>query len=385
MYIVITMKSYEIKDRTNILEVVQDNKGYLISKKQIGRITDRKFGEYNIIEKTGAESMQKQAIGLAKTECNSIRAYWTENRKKVHAGILYNPQAQMLDLTNVKIKLHKNKELLCKILQSLDETPLGDILEVHKYHTAEALENAANSLRMKSPEDQTIFLLLRNTLIENSLMPIDKNGEPYDLSLMHIPSFDISRISQENKKLKDAIISYYQLNKEYQEVREDDFVQCMNKMKTDMPGLFASLYNHLADTGQIPAKSPVLAELNLTPEQIEFLINLETPAVNAAFNYFNCRVSDALSAKKGNAAEHWSIRRQDREWIEKHALQINKTLAEMRFSTTPEQMQYYDFCIAVSGIQGMIITEEPSYPEKAKTMFETAQKKQARATIEALL
>jgi len=220
-------------------------------------------------------------------------------------------------------------------------------------------------MRNKSAEEQALFLYFRNHLIEKGLMPIDKEGKAIDLSLLYIPAFDVAQIMDcQDKNLLNDVMSYYHINREdHEEIRIEDIIRCFNRIKTENPGTFMKLYSYLTETGLIP-KSPILAELNLTPEHIDYLRKLETPAVRSTFSYFNNMISGALESKTGKTAVLWDIRNQSREWIEKHTPKINEYIAKMRFGDVDEQKSYHDLCVAISRIHNTIITEKPMDAER---------------------
>ncbi|MBD3304444.1 hypothetical protein GF343_04815 [Candidatus Woesearchaeota archaeon] len=327
-----------------------------------------------------------------------------DNSTTVIAG--KNPEPEPLEgLAETEIQIYNHPEVREKIAESLfytDEkgqkelTPLAAVLrdcvrdkmakKNSKNPSLNEILNAVNELRDGTLEEQAVYGLFRSHLVENGLMPVDAEGRPYDLSVIFIPDFDPNKLLQcPDKQFQDSVLSYYQFNREdTEEVRVPDFMRCMNKMKTDTPGKFVKLYNYLAKEGIIP-NSALPSDPGLTPEHIQFLSGLEAPAVAEAFNYLNNKISDLLAAKSGKALVFWNIQEQSSEWIKKYAPQINRTIANMRFGSPSEQKKYYEFCTAISGLQNMIITEEPTYPEEARSMFERAQAKQARATIETKL
>ncbi len=318
-----------------------------------------------------------------------------------------NPEAKPLEeVLGTQIQIYNRPELDTRITESLFYTnskgkqkllPFAAVLREqirdkinnknNKNPSMDQILQAVHELRDGSLEEQAIYGLFREHLIENGFMPLDENGKPYDLSVMHIPAFTPDKILDcPDTKLKDFVLTYYQLNrKDQKNIKQKDFMHCMNKMKSDAPERFVKLHNYLAGAGLIPEKSPMLAEQSLTPEHIDYLRHLETPAVEDAFNYFNSIISETIKTKTGKTVVFWNIRDQSREWIESYAPKINRVLANMRFGSVEDQKRYYDFCIAISGLNNTIFAEKPSYQEKAKTMFAQAEAQRARATIESRL
>ncbi|MBW3004530.1 hypothetical protein KY310_01750 [Candidatus Woesearchaeota archaeon] len=306
-----------------------------------------------------------------------------------------NPKTTHLEeVVGTQIQIYDNPRLKTRIGESLFYTteqgkkePLPLAVELRnlvrnrlakkngKSPSMDEILCAVNELRDGSLEEQAIYGLFRNHLIDNGFMPVDETGRPYDLSLMFIPEFDVNTVVDcPDAELKNFVLSYYQLNREdTEEMRSSDFIRCMNKMKVAAPQLFVQLHNYLAAEGHIPSKSPMLAELNLTAEQIDYLRHLKTPAVDAAVCHINNVISETLKAKTGKTLIFWDIRDQSSEWIAKYAQQINRTIATMRFGDVSDQQDYYDFCIAISEFQNTILAEKPSKPDRRRAMFERAR------------
>ena len=212
---------------------------------------------------------------------------------------------------------------------------------------------AVNELRDGTLEEQAIYGMFREHLIENDLMPVDGRGRPYDLSLYFIPSnFNMhaffNDLVNDRPDLNTTVAEFY--HKRYTRRDTNNLHACLNEMKTENPAVFMELHNYLVDNKYIPP-SPILAELNLKDERLNFLLK---PALQSV-------MTPILN------------------WVREN----KKSIEEMRLGTLKEQEAYYQLCTLVKHIRER--SEEPSYPKKAESMFARAQKKRARTTIETRL
>jgi len=218
---------------------------------------------------------------------------------------------------------------------------------------------AVNELRDGTLEEQAIYGMFREHLIENDLMPVDGRGRPYDLSLYFIPSnFNMhaffTDILTDRPELSRTVTRFYREKHQSKDSNQDHLHACLNALKTEMPSVFMEVHNYLVDNRYIPA-SPLLATLDLQDKKMNFLLkpalqDVMTPILN---------------------------------WVREN----KKSIEEMRLGTLEEQGAYYQLCTLVKQIRERPEKpkEESSYPKEAESMFARAQAKRARATIETRL
>jgi hypothetical protein len=316
-----------------------------------------------------------------------------------------NPEAAPLEgLAETEIQIYNHPEITKKITESLfytDEkgqrkpTPFAAVLrECVKNRLAQKnsknpgideILGAVNELKDGTLEEQAVYGMFRAHLVENGLMPIDENGRPYDLSVMHIPPFPPALLQMKcpDKELVDRVLMYYHLNRtEHHVVDPRDILQCFNKLKTELPEVFVQLHNYLVKDELIPA-TQMRSEINLAPEMMAYLCAVQPDYMEPVISHINRTMSAAL--EKNGKKYMFDITKKDQEWIKKYTPQLNRMIANMRFGTVADQEKYHKFCKVAPLLEDWIFLEEPTYPEEARSMFTRAQAKQARATIETRL
>lgn len=317
-----------------------------------------------------------------------------------------NPEAEPLEgIAETEIQIYNHPEITQKITESLfytDEkeqrkpTPLAAVLrdcvkarlakKNGKNPDMNEILSAVNELRNGTLEEQAVYGMFRAHLVENGFMPIDENGQPYDLSVMHIPAFPPALLEMKcpDKELVDRVFMYYHLNRTEQQVVDPrDMLYCFNKMKTELPEVFVQLHNYLVKNELIPA-TQMRPEINLAPEMMAYLCAVQPDYMEPVISHINKKMSDAIGKKSGKICL-FDITKKDQEWIKKYTPQLNKMIANMRFGTVTDQEDYYKFCKVAPLLEDWIFLEEPTYEEEARSMFERAQAKQAKATIETKL
>jgi hypothetical protein len=217
------------------------------------------------------------------------------------------------------------------------KTPsLGQILE------------AVNELRDGTIEEQAIYGRFREHLIENGFMPVDEHDRPYDLSLFYIPdNFNMhvffNDLATEKPELNRAFAKFY--HEKYPRRNTNNLHAALNEIKVENPAVFMGIHNYLVEKGYIPP-SPLRATLDLSTEEVGFMLK---PALQEF-------MGPIFAWKREN----------------------EKPIEEMRFGTIEEQGAYYKLCTMLKNVPA----EKPSYPEKADSMFDRAEAKRARTTIE---
>ena len=373
-----------------------------------GIISDEKLGKLNLIVKTspdGKPILNKKGetipLGLAEVESNKTTCYFMKNgkaEKSYHWDCRYdNPVA---DLSEQEIKLYSNKYVFRRALKHLGKTTLGPVLAsidgLGKTRiTKHEFEKTINSLR-DDPENQYIFILARDKLIESGIMPVDEKGKTYDLSLMHIPFFDVNMfgikmLGRDPDFFKELWNFYQETKPEESRDHPDDFAKSINLMKIDNPAKFVKTYNILLEEKLIP-ESHSMPEINLTPEQFNYLkeiykITLEEDAedqyLGETIDYIN-RQLNKHRTKQGKPA-NFDILKQSPKWIEKNISIVNKLIPRMRHQSMKHEEIYWELCYQLKGLADTIYLEKPSYPSRKNKLFKTVAQKQARATLESRL
>jgi len=359
-----------------------------------------------------------------------------------------NPEEEPLEgLAETEIQIYNHPEIKQKITESLfytDEkgqrkpTPFAAVLrdcvknrlaqKNSKNPGIDEILGAVNELKDGTLEEQAVYGMFRAHLVENRFMPIDENGRPYDLSAMHIPVFNssgyIRKLMLDDPETAIWIWGYYEnkrkerqekikeskvqgkndATKENQEpMTEEDFARTMENLKTDAPDKYVEMHQYLVDNGYI---TPIIHDLNLSPEQLEFILSFHkagryeylTPAgknntgfadqwLDAVFTFLNYSLKQSIQKRIGQEeADKFDILEVNPAWISKYSRLISRQISQLRFGDWEDRETYNNFCGLVKDLHNTIILEqEPTYPEEARSMFTRAQAKQARATIETKL
>lgn len=402
---------YAIEDKRYVNAI--DKKGNTVP---YGEITDEKLGEKQIIIQLGldgqpvlGEFKDTIPIGLAgyedgRFQChfkkgntqliveeNMVTCTKRENGQSDKTYYCYGHKELPLDLKEYPIKIYKDDNLVSKVMDSMKEN--GKFLpwakEVFKYaldgsagKTAVAdIEKKVNEMRLGNAEEKLLFLYFRNHLIEQGLMPIDKEGKVLDLSLMYIPAFNVNDFMEQSiadnpKMLQDTMTFYQRERKNKKNIELDDLMECLNLLKTEHPATFAELHNYLLENKFI-SKSPIRKKLNLNAEQIIYLRGLEHPnCVYYVVEYVNKRLNNLAKETTGRNIKG-DMRTQSKDWIKKATPLINKYIASMRFGTIEEQGDYYNFCKIIPDLEKIGKT---AYTERRKQMLTAPQR--AKDTIE---
>lgn len=224
------------------------------------------------------------------------------------------------------------------------------------------LEQKANNLRNGTMEDKAIYLYFMKQLIEKDCMPVDEAGQPYDLSLMHIPAFHndkfLDNLCIENPELLQKVIAFYSNNKKGDDVSAEGFAKCMNLMKAEQPTAYVQLYNYMVGKKVIPSSS-MLSTISLTKDQFAYLVHIDkakadehgrSPLIPPIIDY----VTNSI---------------QGPETLEN----INNTIATMRYGSLEEQETYYEFCKMALGLPIMLTEELPSVQEQRAKLLRAAE------------
>lgn len=373
-----------------------------------GIISDEKLGKLNLILKTNPKgevilNKKKETIpiGLAEVKQNKTACYFMKNgkaEKTYHWDCRY--EKPVADLSEQEIKLYSNKYVFRRALKQLGKTSLGPVLASidclgKKRITKSEFEKTINKLK-DEPENQYIFILARDKLIESGIMPVNEKGQPHDLSLMYIPVFDVNTfgikmIGRDPDFFKELWDFYEHTKTEETKDRPEDFVKSVNLMKIENPAKFVKAYQILVEEKMIP-ESHSTPEVNLTPEQFDYLKNIytitleqdyEDKHLGAAMDYIN-RQMNKHRTKQGRPAD-FDIIEQSPKWIEKHISLINRLIPQMRHQSIAHEEVYWELCYKLKGLANTIHIEKPSYPSRKDKLFKTVARKQARATLESRL
>ncbi|MBW2985886.1 hypothetical protein KY333_00800 [Candidatus Woesearchaeota archaeon] len=332
----------------------------------VGRISDEKLGELNLVIKTDAQGTpllhEKTGdtipMGLAEVNDNETICYFVE-KGKVEKTYHWDSAPMSDPETTPRIQLYKSQKLFYNILSNLVETTLWtEILRTTDIDPntvdAETFEKKINKL-CADPENQYLFTAAKSRLITQGFMPVDDSGHAYDLSTCYIPkNLNLMNLMNglqlDKPKLLKAFRRAYVEKNTARDVTSAKVYNSLNDLKEEQPEVFVGIYNYAVEKGYV---QPLLSEIKFNKKQKEFL---EKPAI------IDTWAEIVL----------WSERNQ-------------KSISEMRHGSDAERKAYHKICTLIQSPHFQSLKDEkPSYPERRKSMFKTAraQKAKAPATIE---